>query len=228
MFMNTSAYALNLGEIETMVRSLVRDNTPATGSPVFSDTLIDEYINIVQREIAMNTWCIEDYHTYTIAVGQEEYQFESDMVAITRLTIDDELISQKSVSKLDDEDGSWDVSKATSTPSYYYVRHTTVSVIGFDTIPSTTTDTSFTAWYIKNPTELTSDTDEPFDGQDRLDPFHYAIVLGASALISYAYGKPTDGDKYYMLYVDRINVMERVIRVTPDYVPSFMGNSNKK
>jgi hypothetical protein len=210
-----------------MVRSLIRDANPTVGSPVFTDALIDEYINIIQREIAMNAWCIEDSHTYTIVAGQREYQFTSDMVSITRLTLDDELIEQKSVSKLDDND-TWEVNVQTSTPTNYYVRHTTVSVIGFDTFPSTTTDTSFTAWYIKNPTELTSDTDTPFNAQSRLEPFHYAIVLGASALMSYAYGKPSDGDKYYSLYVDRVKVMEQVIRLSPDYYPQISGSSNTK
>jgi hypothetical protein len=222
----SNSYALNYGEIRTMVRSLVRDNTPSSGSPVFSDTLLGEYINIIQREIAMNTWCIEDSHTYTIVAGQREYQFTSDMVAITRVTLDNELIEQKSIAKLDDSD-TWEVNVQTATPTNYYVRHTTVSVIGFDTFPSTSTDTSFTAWYVKNPTEMSSDTDEPFNGQARLEPFHYAIVLGASALISYAYGKPSDGDKYYTLYIDRVKVMEQVIRLTPDYAGSISGSGNK-
>jgi hypothetical protein len=219
-FVSFPAYALDYGNIKTLTRSLIRDVTPSSGSPVFSNLLLGQYINIIHREMAVNTWCIEDSHTYAISGWQREFQFTDDMIAINRLTLDGELIEQKSIAKLDDST-TWGINIATAVPSNYYVRHTTVSVIGFDTILSTANVHSFTVWYVKNPDELVNDTDKPFNSQARLEPFHYAIVLGAASMISYAYGKPTDGDRYYNMYIDRVKAMEQVIRLNPDYMPNL-------
>lgn len=221
------SHALTFSEIKTWVRDFVGDPLPTIGQPHFSTASVERAINSIQSEMASNTWCSEGKRSYNIVYGQREYVLSDDVISITRLTIDDERITPTSLVKMDD-DSTWEATLSTSTPSKYYVVNTTASYIGFDTFPSTTTDHYITIYYIKEPTELSADADIPFDNQPKYASFHIGIVYGATALLLYQDGRPTEADKYYAMYLDRIKAMERIIRLNGDYIPSFSGDSNIK
>ncbi|PIS33861.1 MAG: hypothetical protein COT38_03110 [Candidatus Omnitrophica bacterium CG08_land_8_20_14_0_20_41_16] len=218
LLLATYIHALNYGEIQGIIHRLVND-TDRT-NPHFSDVTISTFVNLAQQEIAIYTFCLEGTTSYTIIDGQQEYNFYDDMFVIQRITMNDVVLPEISIAKLD-KDTTWQTNKSSQTPSYYYVRHTTYSIIGFNCIPSTASYSQLTIQFIKLPDDLNTDGNIPFNGLKRLYPYHSIICYFASALLLYQDNRPIDGDRYYKMYIDRLQEMSKSIRITPNYYPSI-------
>ena len=208
----------NYGEIKSFARRFALDNNADTSLYHFTDVLIGSYTNAGQIDMCNSSFCLEGTTTYTLVSGKREYNFESDMIAITRITLDNVLLPQKSIAKLDDSD-NWESVLSSSTPSYYYIKHTTYSVIGFDVLPNTTY-TKMKVQFVKQPTALVNNSDIPFDGQSRLSSFHFGLVFWTAAMICYEDNREADGDRFFLLYQRYTKNMETGARINPDYVPS--------
>lgn len=226
-YISPKCFALDFATIRTLSRALARDPIPTSGAPRISEVMVSSYTNIAMQEIVSYTWCLEDTVSYSTVVGQREYTLPSDFIAIQRLTIDNTLITATSISKLDINDSSWVANITTGTPSKYYLNPG-LDVFGFDSIPSTTTDHVISINYIKQPPMLVNDTDIPFDSQNRLTPYHYTICLWVASMMCYTDNRPTEGDRYYAMYVDRVKNMATSIRLSGDYYPNFGGSTGGK
>ena len=219
------AIELNFGDIKQMTRELIRD----TDEPYrFSDVKISSYVNIGQSEISMLTWPLVGVKEYTIEPGRKKYAFDSDMVVMQRLTVDNALLPATSIEELDRNGSDWEVNMSTGRAENYYVNHTTFSYIGFDVFIDTNDYTSFTAYYTKMPDDMVSNTDVPFDSMARLRPYHFALVLWTASILSIQAGNKDNYSLYYSMYVDRMKLMEPTIRLTPDYFPNMFGDRNKR
>ncbi len=216
------ANAFNFAEIKSFSRNFALDNNIDPAKNKFNDILISSYVNAGQDYMCNATFCLEGTITYTIVSGQREYNYSSDMVVPKRITLDGVLLLQRSISKLDDDD-SWESNLSSSVPSYYYVKHTTYSVIGFDVLPTTTTYTTMSVQYIKKPDQLSADSDIPFDGQDRLTSYHFGLVWWTAALLCYQDNREADGDRFMNLFSNYISNLTVGSRITPGYLPSRKG-----
>ncbi len=214
-----TVFGFNFGEIKTFCRNFAHDNSPDPAKWHFSDVLISSYVNAGQQAMVNATFCLEGTTTYTIVSGQREYNFSADMIAIQRVTLDGVLLEQKSIVKLD-EDTSWESNLSSSTPSFYYIQHTTYSVIGFDVLPTTTTYTKMKVRYTKKATQLVSSSDIPFDGQERLESYQWGLVWWTVALLCYQDNRESDGDRFMILYQKYERDMVTGIGINPNYVPS--------
>jgi hypothetical protein len=223
----SSCYGLNFAEIKNLSRAIARDPMPTSGNPRVAEVLVSSFVNIAQQETCMFTWCLEASVNIPVVAGQNEYAFTSDMVAVDRVYLDNKQITSTSKVKLDIKDPAWRVNLATFTPQNYYMD-SMLRVIGFDSFPDTKTDHIITVTYVKNPIFLTNDYDVPFDSQQRLSSFQYLLCLWTAAFICYTDNRPTEGDRYYQMWTQRISNMSSTIRLSGDYYPSIGGSNNGK
>ena len=212
-------HALNFAEIRGMSRSIARDTIPTNGQPRISEVMVSSFVNVAVQEAAMYTWCMTNTTSYPVISGKVLYSYNPDMVAIQRLTLDGAMIPATSITVLDkNSQGNWQASMSTASPTVYYSDNGT---IGFDTILSTAYNHTLSITYIQVPNQLVNDSNVPFNGVSRYVPFHMAICYYTAALICYADNRPSEGDKYYKMYTDRIQNMSSTIRLSPDYYPTF-------
>jgi len=216
VMISVNSFAMNFGEITVFTRYLVNDNNADPAANHFTGVRISSAVNIIQSNMMTETFPIEKISTIAIVSGQREYSLPTDTFALQRVLIDNKLLPQKSIAKLDD-DNSWQVAGDSQTPTCYYVKHTTASVIGFNVIPSTTNSVIMTIQYVAMPSTLSNDSDIPFDGLTRLEPFHFGLCFGAAALLCYQDNRSADGDRYWLIYNSIVKNMDTTIRLTPDW-----------
>jgi hypothetical protein len=225
IFISSICNAMNFGDINTISRAIARDPIPTNGTPRVGDTIVSSYINIAVQETAMFTWCLEGTTTINIVSGQREYNFTSDMVAVKRLYIDGVQIQSTSKVALDNvSHGTWQTNFSTSTPNKYYAEN---GIIGFNSIPDSTISHVITVSYIQIPDTLVNNTDIPFNSVTRYSQFHMAICYYTAALICYNDNRATEGDRYYNMYLARVQNMSSTIRLSPDFYPTMGGSSTK-
>ena len=219
------AHALNMVEIDNIARSIARDPIPTNGTPRVSEVLVSSFINVAVQETAILTWCMDNLISTPIVNGRILYPYNTDSVAIERVTVDGTMIPGTSITQLDNNSkGTWQANLSTTTPTVFYTLN---GQIGFDTILSTTYNKNIGIQYIQMPSPLVNPTDIPFNGILRYTPFHMAICYYTAALICYTDNRPTEGDRYYKFYTDRVQNMSSTIRLSPGYYPTFGANSNQ-
>jgi hypothetical protein len=201
----------------------VQDDNADPAKNQFQDVLISSYVNAGVQNMAMATFCLHGTTYYSIISGQREYNFYSDMFAIERVLIGNTLLPQISISKKDIQDNTWECNLTSATPTDYYVRDSTISVLGFTVLPDTSTYSQLKVNYVKMPSQLVNSGDIPFDGQPRLVPYHYALVFWTASLLCYQDKRPIEGDRYMLLYQKWLKDLEIGIRLNPDYMPSATG-----
>ena len=219
LFLSAGLWArpLTLADLRSATRRYIDDNN--ADSYHFSNDVIDLFLNIAQNEIAGLTFCLEGTTTYAINYAQREYILPNKFFTAQRVTLNGYLLAQRDIPALDN-DTSWEVIRTTAVPSYYYIKHTTYSVIGFDVPPSTSTRNTINLTYVKIPEVLTNDSDVPFDGYPRLQIYHNLVSLLASAHLCWQDRRPDEGDRYHKIYGVMVEEMSKTIRLTPNFYPN--------
>ncbi len=223
--------ALTLSEIRTDIRRNVRD-TDAT-SRRFSDTLLNTLINEVQRDVNNQTWVVEASTSYVLTAGTTFYSLPSDFIAAKRA-----IFTLNSGSKIqlreDSEkgvvDGSPDFERSSAgAPIRYFVRQSksggTALQISYLPVPTSASTGTIRVDYVVQPTDLSSDSDVPFEGQLHLLPYHQALSYGVTMRIKLWKGEVEEAQAYAQLYDRMIQAMVGGTGRMPNFRPSFSGAS---
>lgn len=234
LFASVPLYALDLIATRVQIRAQIGDISTDTVKQRWSDSLLNDRINIVQRNIAVYTRCIYGRSFITPTTGQAEYNLPSDCMTIDRVsyliittTSAYKKLAWRSMGGLDRDSPYWE-NLSSGMPKYYYERG---NMIGLSPAPgvSYSNQNALKIDYFVLPTNLIFDTDVPFNGDYSLYPFHDLIILGVVIMCK------TDDNRYNEVqilkaeYYRLLDIMDKRIWDKPDKAGniSIWNNDNR-
>lgn len=211
-----------LVDIRNEVRRKINDPSNVYSTNRYSDSDLNYYINQAQKEICLETQCLRSYATATLTAGTTDYYLPTNCLGIDRIEAFGTLIQETDIKDLDRDDDGW-FTVDPDSPTYYYPNKG-LQTIGFYTAPEYTSAT-VELWYTKIPANMTSDTDEIFNSDPKLNEFQYVLVLAAISHILFIEADPrwtTIEQKYVAL----LDTLRKLWNYRPNYNPSIKIRRN--
>jgi len=216
------SHGMTAAEILTRVRINIADQATSGNRQAFSDSDLLGFLNDGQREANILGWLLQDRITLTLASGTTEYALPADFLSTDRVLFNGQKLEQTSLSQLDANTPGWSSSSG-STPQKYYLYRTTSTLIGLVPAPRSLTITSLTVYYIKQPIELTSTSETPWNGWSSLKPYHTALVYYVSYRACRALEEDALATSYYQEWAAAVEIMRKGTTSMPDFNPGFVG-----
>lgn len=224
VFAYSACFGLTLSDIRSEVRRNVKDTTDTTNYTRWTDAVLTARINMVQKEVASYTRCCYNQYVTTPTAGTQEYAKPSDIITIDRVSYISyssatangqyKKVGWASMGMLDRDLVSWEYS-ADGLPRYYYERG---EYIGLYPAPSTTYVSTgcLKIDYYCHPTDLSSDSDVPFNSDTDLYAYHSTIIPGVVAMCLKDMGDYAGAQASRAEYVDMMKFMKENILDRPD------------
>jgi len=227
------ASALTLSDIETAVRTHIRDTSSSSSLQQFSDTKLDATINEVQRDVVNKTWCVENSTAVTLVAATTYYSMPTDLIVPFRVTFTDasrEVIELTETSQVQIVKLNPDFERNSSgEPTEYFIRQSTSGgnplEMGVNPIPTSASTGTVKMDYAAQATDLSSDSDVPFNGLNSLYQFHEVLVWGATYRIKLAQNKSAEAANYLTLYTEGVKEMKARLNEMPNYSINFKGRN---
>lgn len=219
-------HALTLLEIRTEVRLLIKD--ASTTRQRYTDAQINSFINEGQRDVVNNTWCINKLTTIPLVAGTTFYSFPVDLLAVQRVTREGRNLPETTLLKLDADfsNGAWQ-SNGGIPQSYYQeagISGDSLHKLGFYPWPNSVSSTgTVVLFYYALPTDMSSDSDTPFNAQYRFLSYSDLLSYFASYRIYLLEGENDKATVYRQEYESRLQVMNQRVGSRPNYNPSVSG-----
>lgn len=218
----SASSALTLSEIRTQVRIRIKDSYSARQR--YTDAQLNSFINEAHRDIVNETWVVVKSTSFQLSAGSTYYLLPDDTIDIQRLTLRD--VPLKEIS-LQGQDGltssAWEV--AAGLPSKYFQDPTQPGYIGFYPFPNSVSSTgTIKMQYFAQANTLSSDSDVPFDNQDRYLPYNDLLTIFTCYKIFLLEGEIQKAQFYGQEYESRVQLMRDRVRSKPNWFPGFSGN----
>jgi len=229
ILLTSSAWGLDLSEIRTQVRRIVRDTSTDTTLIRYSSSVLNGHINEGQRDFVNSTWAIEISTDIGLATSTSYYDLPTDLIAVIQVLLTkqsgDVVILEEQL-EVSYRQRFPDFEQQKGDPVEYYLRQSTSGAnpleLGVSPVPSVSTQEGTLAIrYYGQPTDLSSDTDVPFNGLNHLFQYHHALVYYVSAKIKIIEGSLEEGlvlGSFYNTWVSQAT--DRINR-SPNYRPNF-------
>lgn len=220
LFVPCISFSITLSDIRTQIRRDMVDVKTSTTIQRFSDTEINFLINNAQREICDVVWCLYTSTNISVLSGTTYYTLPTNYYAIERVVYDNQyLLPEKTIALMDREDSSWISANPTNPPENYYLSIDKTQIGLYPCINESSKILKVD--YIKVPTDLSSDSDVPYDSNPKFYPYHELIILRVLGWIYNQDQKLNQASIMFSLYTSGLNRMANQIKVSPNFVPSF-------
>ncbi len=227
--------ALTRSDLRTQIRQQVKDTSSSRQR--YSDTILNNYINEVQRDFVNRTWSIERSTGFDLAVNTTYYDLPINMIAIKFLYFTNQsgqvtMLDESMERSLRQSNPDWE-SEGGNAPTDYLVRTSTTGSaeieIGIFPIPTVVSSTgTINMTYFSQVANLSSDNSIPFEGYNVLVPYHDSIIYGVAAKIMLIENNTNMANSMLSIYNDLIGISSNRLGRAPNYVPSFSaGPSNR-
>jgi len=224
-------FGLTRGEIRTGIRYKIRDTTDTLNNdnPRWTDGILNQRINNAQDFIVGYTHCLYDKYLISPVTGQSEYNLPPGWTTIDRVsymhttsTSGYKKLTQSEQVNLDRDMQTWEIRTA-GYPMYYYIRGSSIGIVpkpsgGYSHANALKIE------YYKKPTDLTADTDIPFDGFYNLYIWHDLIECKVTAECLEDENKTTQADYLWKRFFMLLEIMKTETRWKPDYNPQIKFN----
>lgn len=218
------SHGMTASDILTRARVNIKDqSTTVNNRQQFSDATLLTFLNDGQREANNFAWLLQDIYTFNLSSGTREYALPSDFLATDRVLYNNVKLQQTSLNELDSQSLGW-LNATGTTPQKYYLYRTTYTLMGFSPKPyGVFTSTTVTVYYIKQPIELTSTTDTPWNGWNTLVPYHTALVYYVTYRAFKVLEENDLANMYYQEWSIAVDAMRKGVYTMPDFNPGFIG-----
>ena len=227
---NVNSFALTLSDIRTQIRRYILDDHATNRR--YSDAELLSFINEIQRDFINRTWAIEASQSTTLTANTTYYDLPTDFIAINAVNYTDTGgnvydLEEKSERYMYQSEPTY--ASQTGEPTKYFVRHSTSGAdqleISYNPIPDSNSAGGVVVMdYFNQVTDLSSDSDVPFDGLYTLYPYHEALIYGAVARTKLIEGNTEEAQAYQLLYNGVITVAVDRLGRSPNYNPSWGSN----
>lgn len=216
------SHGMTASEILSRARVNIADQATAGNRQAFTDAQLLAFLNDGQREANILSWLLQDRISLTLASGTTEYVLPVDFLSTDRVLFNGTKLAQTSLNELDANTPAWTTASG-ATPQKYYLYRTTTTIIGFYPAPRSLTYTNVTIYYIKQPIELTSTSETPWNGWTSLKPYHTALVYYVSYRALKALGQDTLATTYFQEWASSVEIMRKGTTNMPDFNPGYIG-----
>jgi len=207
--------ALTLSEIRSQIRRYLNDVSTDTSKQRWSDTELNFLINQAQKEICDTVWCLYKSSTIYTVANSTYYALPNDLYVIYRVTIDNEVLPEKTIKALDAEDAYW-MKASAGKPEYYYI---TLDKARIGLYPTPDKQYKLKIDYVRIPSDLTNDSDVPFDNVKKYYPYHYLLIYYVVGHCWLEEGKTAQARDMFQLYAIGLQKMANQIKVSPNFIP---------
>lgn len=221
-FSASAAQALTLAQLRTAIRLRVKDANSSRQR--YSDTDLTNIINQDQRDAVNFSWIIKKSTSIELVSGTTYYTVPTDIMAIERITLRHYNIPEVTLQTLDSNAnfGPWLTSKG--TPTQYFQDPAQPTKIGVYPWPASSSSTgTLRINYYAQPTDLSADSDVPFNSDVRYYPYHDALVFGPCYKIMLIEGEMDKAAEYKSFYQERLQLLANLSNAKPNFLPGFAG-----
>ena len=218
------AEALSLSEVRTQIRVHIKDVGVSGQRQTFTDSQLNALINEAQRDVINGTWAIQKSTTVTLVSGTTYYAIPSDLMEFARVTFNNKNLKESTFQEEDSaaSNSPWELTGG--MPSVYFQDATQPGYVGLKPFPNSVSSTgTLKVMYYAYPTDLSADSDVPFNSINRLKPFHDLLILYPCYKIFLIQGNQIKFQMYAQQYESRLAIMSSKYGTKPNYNPSFSG-----
>lgn len=213
------ANGATLSTLRSDCRQLITDSGASRRR--YSDSQLLRFLNEAQKDINTATKPIRKSTQFELVSGTTYYAAPSDFLVPIRITRNYQLLPELSIQSLDRQI-MWQT--VAGLPINYYVNHSSRTLIGFYPFPNTTNSTgTIRMEYSAQVTDLSGDSDVPFNGITEIQPYSYLLPLWCAYRASLLDGKTTMAQAYYAEYRRGSDMLASDAFSRPGYKPSAVG-----
>lgn len=219
------AGALTLSEIRTQIRLHTKDVGTSSTRQTYSDSQLNTLINEAQRDVINASWAIQKQTTVELVSGTTYYDLPTDVMEITRVTWLDRNLKETTFQEEDAaaSNSAWE--RTGGAPDSYFQDPSQPDKIGFQPYPNSATSTgTVKIFYIAYASDLSSDSDVPFNALDRMVPYHDLLIFYPCFKIFLIQGNQVKFQTYAQWYESRLLSFRDKYGTKPNYNPGFGGN----
>ena len=224
--------AQTLSELRTSIRIALHDNPSDTARRIYSDTVLNTYINHAQREIVNVSWLADRSTSYALAPRTTYYSLPNDVNAIHQVYFTPQdggtLMELNEVIQrsLYDQNPSWETSNG--QPVEYYVSNSSQPQnqasaplrISYIPIPTYSSTGTVIIWYYSQVPDLSADGDVPFENRRSLYDHHITIVYHVLSWLKQIEGDIEAASAYQARYTAALQLLQSKMGQAPNYFPS--------
>ncbi len=201
----------------TDLRARARLLNPEATTTVITNENLDKLLNDGQIDVAERTNCLNTYADHDVTAAQDEYVLPDDCIKLLYVlyggTGEWEKLTSRTEQWMDQHMGEW--RDDTGAVVAYMKRGNLIRV--YKTPTSNEAGTSYLrTYYVQKPDIMQVATDEPFNGEELLTPFHNLPVLYARYHLKEMLGKYKQASDLEKKYVVGCNRMKRSVSYQPD------------
>lgn len=202
-------------------RLLARDANSNTRQR-FADSEVTNFLNQGQREAVSRTQCIERSFSFQLTVGNTYYALPADYLTARRVTRSNLSLTEMTPAALDGRSRGWET--ASGKPVYYWVNWSSRGLVGFSPFPAQSTDTDTVKMdYFAMTSDMSSDSDTPFNGIAEFVDYHQMLSYYAAARMTAIDGRVALTQLYVQIYELMLKSMSDHCKARPNYLPSATG-----
>ena len=220
LFLTSNIYGLTLGNIRDESRALLHDVSTDTAKQRWSNTRFNFVINQGQREMCDVVWSVHNSTTIALLKDTTYYTLPDDLYAIERVVYNGvTVLTEKTITSFDRDDTSW-LATSTGTPENFYVSVDNKK-IGFYPVPDNSALANIYIDFIKIPSDLSSDSDIPFDNVFKYKSYHHLLIYYTVAMINLEESNQTWKDFYYLYDLGLKRMAEKIGIYPSGYTPTL-------
>lgn len=213
------AEAITLATLRADCRIMVQDTGSARNR--FSDAQLLRFLNEGQKDMIQYAKPIRKAYSFELVAGTTYYSTPSDFLSVERLTRSYQVLQEQSVKALDKQQ-QWQT--VAGLPIVYFVNHSSRASIGFYPFPGNTSSTgTIRMEYNAAATDLSSDSDQPFNSISELQPYGYYVSLYCGYRAALIDAMTAQAQAYYAEYRRGSDMLSQDAYARPNYRPGAVG-----
>lgn len=215
-------FALTLSEIRTQIRIRIKDVNSSRQR--YTDAQLTAFINETHRDVVNFSWVIKKNDDFELVSGTTYYSLPTDIIHINRVTWRRKNIPEETLVSLDSKSnfGDWRISAG--PPQAYFQDETMPDMIGFYPFPNNSASTgTVVVNYVAQANELSSDSDEPYNGDDRYQNWSDILIYEPAYKIMLIEGDTAKAGEYKAYAETRLRNMMEKLGLKNNYIPGMSG-----
>jgi hypothetical protein len=217
--LSVSCYARTFTQLVSDARLLARDPSSAN-RPRFTDVQVKEFINEGQRDAISDTLCIIKATSIALVADTRTYDLPTDYITAHRVTFDFRVIDEVTTVGKDKKMTEWE--EVQGIPLEYYIDFTDRTKIAVYPFPDTDADTgTLRVDYYAQATDLSADSDVPFNSISEFAPFHKMLSYYAAARMLQVDKLHQLANQYMQQYAVDKSRFYKYCRKRPAYQPGL-------
>lgn len=215
------ARAITLSTMRTDCRVLIKDDGATRNR--FSNAQLLRFINEGQKDLVQYAKPIRKPYSFELVAGTTFYALPSDYLSVVRLTRSYQVLAEVSIQALDKQ-LQWQT--VAGLPINYFINHSSRTLIGFYPFPGTANSTgTIRMEYTAQATDLSSDSDVPFNSIVELQPYTYLIAFYCAYRASLVESQAIQAQAYYAEFKRGSDMLASDAFSRPSYRPGAVGGT---